>query len=233
MDVMRILIVDSNWHSMALAHHLDRTGYLITRTNDADEALHYMEFARQDAVIFNDDMPDMPLAEAMAASRDIGWKRPVFVLCSRRTTGSTADLLRAGADDVIAPDMDPPVLAARLRAAIRRSAGLSEPAFELAGLRIDMQNRIVSFRETPLALTRYEYEILETLALARGGYVQREALMTQLYAWDHEPSDKVLDVYFSRIRSKLRKSDAETDLIQTAWMQGYRLNCERGAAEAA
>jgi len=47
--------------------------------------------------------------------------------------------------------------------------------------------------------------------------------MTQLYAWDEEPSDKVLDVYFSRIRGKLRRFGAPSDLIQTGWARGHMI----------
>ena len=86
--------------------------------------------------------------------------------------------LDLGADDYLVKPFDLPELLARLRALIRRAAGLAQPMIELPGIAIDTRSRTVTLEGKTITLTAREYSILEYLALHRTDQSAAGALLS-------------------------------------------------------
>ncbi|GAA6187921.1 response regulator transcription factor [Litorivita sp. NS0012-18] len=230
---MRILISDTNWTTAALARDLRAAGFFVTEANDGEELIEFALNGMQDAILFDLDLPDMKGADVLRSLRAI---LPHTPIC---TTGAKVDgtlrvkLMDAGADDVFARDTDGALIAAHLRAFVRRTNGFATPLLRNGSLEIDLSAQSVSIQGTPLHLTRLEYELIEMLSLRSGILVTREMIMSQLYAWEDEPDPKIIDVYICRIRSKMAALGAADDLIHTSFALGYRIDLPAPAAMAA
>jgi len=220
---MRILIAETTWHSATAAADLRRAGFLLTRVESAAEVLDYAEGAAQSAIVLEADMPDMPAPTLVARLRGLLPATPIFALSRANGWAPQAPLWQAGADDVLCGRFRGPELAARLRAAIRRAGGYGADRIALDGLAIDTAAQEVTCQGTHLRLTRKEYEIVETLALARDRMVTRDELMARLYAWEDEPCPRILNVYLSRIRGQIAAAGGDPALVETVWGLGYRI----------
>lgn len=221
---MRLLITDTTWNMASMATLMRDRGFLISEAASGEEVLTHLAQGDYDAVLIDPDLPDIAATSLIRRIRAEAPRLPVC-LCARQV--ARRDRLRAlaaGADDVLVWPYNGDEAAARLRAFARRARGFADPTPEIAGLTVDFDRRTIRFGGEVLRLTRLEYELVETLVLARGRLVPRETIITRLYGWDGEPEWKILDVYVCRIRAKLAVLGAPAETIATSFGRGYRIN---------
>lgn len=230
---MRILVTETTWTTMTFAKVLEDQGFMVTRASDGADALQYAGIGLNDAIVIDADLSDMCSRNMIAAIRGVRPDLPIFLVASGRTAPDTAEMLALGADDVFAVPFDFCVIAQRIRAVVRRAAGLASPQIEFGALLLNLASRQLLCLGRPIHLTRYEYEIIEMLSLRLHQFVRREDIMTQLYAFDDEPSDKIIDVYLSRIRAKLRAAGLSRDAIVATRNRGHMLVSEEKDCQAA
>ncbi|MFT6452810.1 MAG: DNA-binding response OmpR family regulator [Halocynthiibacter sp.] len=222
--IMRILLADTTWTSATAAADLRTSGFFVTQVNDGAELLDFAKDGAQSAIIFDQDLPDEDGASILRKLRALHPQLPIFVLTSETEWSHRKHLFDLGADDVIVGEFSTQELSARVRAAVRRTGGFALPQLPLGALAIDTCTQTVSVEGNRLHLTRKEYEILEMLALSRDRMVSRDEIMSQLYAWEDEPSVRIINVYLSRIRAQIAAAGGNQDVVETVWGLGYRLN---------
>jgi len=221
---MRLLITDTTWNTAAMTTLMRDRGFLLSEAANGDEVLTHLAQGDYDAVLVDQDLPDMAATCLIRRIRARAPQMPVCLCTSQVAPRDRLRALAAGADDVLVWPYSGDEVAARIRAFARRARGFASPTPEVAGLTVDFDRRVISFGGEQLRLTRLEYELVETLVLARGRVVPRETIITRLYGWDGEPEWKILDVYICRIRAKLAVLGAPPELIATSFGQGYRIN---------
>jgi DNA-binding response OmpR family regulator len=73
----------------------------------------------------------------------------------------------------------------------------------LVSVTLEASARRLSIEGRPLDLTSLEFDILACLVRSAGAIVDRERLMTEVFARQANPEDRALDVHISRLRRKL------------------------------
>jgi two-component system response regulator CpxR len=73
----------------------------------------------------------------------------------------------------------------------------------LVSVTLEPSARRLSIAGRPLDLTSLEFDILACLVQSAGTVVDRERLMTEVFARAVNPEDRALDVHISRLRRKL------------------------------
>jgi DNA-binding response OmpR family regulator len=76
-------------------------------------------------------------------------------------------------------------------------------------------------------LTLRELELLAALARSEGRIVTRDELYTQVWGGRLRGSDRSVDVYVHKLRSKLARALPEWEFIHTHFGFGYRFSPER------
>ena len=76
----------------------------------------------------------------------------------------------------------------------------------------------------PLSLTVRELQLLATLAENPQRIMTREELYAQVWGGEQRSDDRAVDVYVSRLRSKLGEALPELRLIHTHSGIGYRFS---------
>ncbi|KGJ90520.1 response regulator transcription factor [Thalassotalea sp. ND16A] len=129
-----------------------------------------------------------------------------------------------GADDYICKPVDPEILLARINACLRKNTK-QEPksSIEITNLTIDNDSRIVTIENQPIALSRYEFDLLWLLALQKGQQVSREFLFVNTVGREYDGLDRTVDGRVSRLRKKLESYPNLKCQINTSWGQGYML----------
>jgi two-component system OmpR family response regulator len=214
---MRILIVEDEPDLLkGLSKALREEGYAVDTAPDGEEGLFKAIETAYDAIVLDVMLPKLDGFELLEKLRE---KRstPVLMLTARNRTPDRVRGLDTGADDYLAKPFDLDELLARLRALIRRSAGVASNTISAAdSVVIDVGAKIVTQRGKPVELTAREYALVEFLAQRRGQVVSRADLYEHLFDENDDTLSNLLDVHVSNIRKKLG-----SDFIVTRRGLGY------------
>ena len=186
---------------------------------DADELLSLHPY---DVLVLDRRLPDGDGVQLCRTARDRGFANGILMLTALDDARSTIEGLSEGADDYVGKPFDVDVLAARVKALLRRNERRPETVLTAGGLRLDPWKRSVDREGVPLPLTARELRLLEALMRAPGAVVSREELMEQAWGEREEPMSNTIDVLIARLRRKLEAA-GEGDMIETVRGLGYRL----------
>ncbi|MFD3505513.1 response regulator transcription factor [Streptomyces sp. NPDC058678] len=166
-------------------------------------------------------LPDADGRDVCQAMRANGLLSPIIFLTAHHRLTDRLSGFSAGGDDYLPKPFHLTELAARLRAAVKRTA--PRPATTAGEVVLDAVRHEVSFRGTRIALTPTEFRLLAALMAASGGIVRRRELVRAGWPEGAQVSDNTLDQYLTRLRRKLR--DAGSDrTIGTARGIGHHLS---------
>ena len=114
--------------------------------------------------------------------------------------------------------------ASKLLNSIKASGG-DMPATLCGGrLAVDQSQRLIRIDGHPIGITEMEYRVLELLAYARNNVVTRTMLLKHLYRRaDDQPQPKIIDVFISKLRKKLRNASNGAEFIETIPQRGWIL----------
>ena len=220
---MRVLIVEDDASMAAsLRRGLEAEGYAVEVAADGDEGLWLATEEDFDVVLLDIMLPRRNGYQVVTELRRRGRLAPVLMLTAKDGEWDQAEALDSGADDYLAKPFSYPVLLARLRALIRRAAGVADPVIAVGDLRLDPAARTCRRGGTPIELTSREFTLLEYLAVHAGTVVSKSELVAHVWDQAREPDSNVVEVYVGYLR---RKIDAPFDrpLLHTVRGAGYRL----------
>ncbi|MDO0936320.1 response regulator transcription factor [Streptomyces sp. DG2A-72] len=159
------------------------------------------------AAVLDVGLPDADGRDVCQAMRANGFLSPVIFLTAHHRLTDRLSGFSAGGDDYLPKPFHLTELAARLRAAVKRTA--PRPATTAGEVVLDAVRHEVSVRGTQIALTPTEFRLLAALMAASGGIVRRRELVRAGWPEGAQVSDNTLDQYLTRLRRKLR--DAGSD----------------------
>ncbi|MBV7256862.1 response regulator transcription factor [Pacificimonas sp. WHA3] len=217
---MRVLIVeDEPTLGQQLKDTLEAAGYAVDLAADGIDG-HFMgETESYDAVILDLGLPEMDGLTILDKWRKAERDMPVLVLTARDSWSDKVAGLDSGADDYLAKPFNMEELIARLRALIRRSAGLASSELVAGDVRLDTRSGRVTRNGSPVRLTAQEYKLLSYLMHHKGKVVSRTELIEHIYDQDFDRDSNTIEVFITRIRKKLG-----ADLIETIRGLGYTLD---------
>lgn len=138
-----------------------------------------------------------------------GVDTPILVLSAKSGEMDQVDLLDLGADDFLTKPASIAVLAARLRALIRRHASIASNDVVRGALRYDLATRSAEVAGATVVLTAREDQLLRRLLLANGACVTRRELLDEVWGVDAGVDESNVDIYIRRLRQKLAPVEVE------------------------
>ncbi|MEY4939185.1 MAG: hypothetical protein RIQ93_920 [Verrucomicrobiota bacterium] len=182
------------------------------------------------AVLLDVMLPGMDGFEVLKKIRARS-QAPVLMLTARGDEMDRIVGLEVGADDYLPKTFSTRELLARLRAVLRRTAtsaaaaGAEAPPTELVvgPLRVNVDARTAVLGDTPLVLTPVEFDLLSSLARARGRVKSRESLLDEIRDRNYDVFDRSIDVHISALRKKLGDDAKEPRFIRTLRSAGYMM----------
>jgi two-component system, cell cycle response regulator CtrA len=123
----------------------------------------------------------------------------------------------------ISPE-DSEEVASRLLQSIKAAGGEMPETLCGGRLSVDQVQRLIRIDGHPIGITEMEYRVLELLAFARNNVVTRAMLLKHLYRRsDDQPQPKIIDVFISKLRKKLRSASGGAEFIETIPQRGWIL----------
>ena len=223
---MRLLIVEDETElRQQLVERLTEEGYAVDAASDGEEGLYVALEYPVDGAIVDIGLPKMDGIEMLARMRESGKAMPVLILTARGRWQDKVKGLDAGADDYLVKPFHMEELVARIKALLRRAAGLAQSTVVFGPIELNTRTQGVSVNDMPLELTAYEYKVLEYLMLNAGQVVSKTELTEHIYAQDFERDSNVIEVFVGRLRRKL-DPDNTLQPIETLRGRGYRFTLE-------
>lgn len=220
---MRILVVeDDALLGDGIQAGLKQQGFSADWVRDGEAALHAIENEAYAAVVLDLGLPRRSGLEVLKSLRQKKNPVPVLILTARDTVEDRITGLDAGADDYLIKPFDLGELSARLRALTRRAGGQAAAILTVGELSLDPAARTVSYRGEVKALSAREFDLLQVFMNNAGRVLNREQLVSALYAWGEEIESNAIEVHLHHLRKKL-----SPDIVQTMRGVGYLMPKER------
>ena len=213
-----------------LERHLAEDGFDVVRATDSGEVLKLAETARPDLVLLGAALPGLTAVELCRRLREgepgRTWDRDVPLIVLGPDEADATDRVRAfdrGADDYVARPFVYEELRARIRAVLRRAAPPPPIRTEAAEIRVDLATRRVTVRETRVAVSGKEYELLLKLMSDPARVFRKEELLRDVWGYRSIGRTRTLDSHASRLRRKLNAVGTDERYVLNVWGVGYRL----------
>jgi two-component system response regulator MprA len=215
-----LIVEDDATFADYLRRGLTYEGYDPHVFTSAEAGLAIWQTIHPRAVILDIMLPGMDGITACRTLRQSGYAGPVLMLTAREGIHDRVTGLDSGADDYLPKPCEFEELLARLRALIRRRPHPHQRgALNVDDVTLDEQHFTVCRAGHSLSLARAEFALLVVLMRSPRHVHTRDELLTAVWGYDYDGSDKVLDMTISRLRAKL----GQPELIRTLYGVGYSL----------
>jgi len=221
---MNVLVIEDDHRIASLVDRaLTEDGHNVAVSDNGREGADMLLSGRFDAALLDILLPEIDGFEVLRQIRGRQCKTPILVLTAVDAVPKIVEAFDLGADDYLVKPFILEILLARVGAIARRIAS-SEPIVNKVGdVTLDRSRRVAVRNGKEIALTRKQFELLETLMRHRGLITTREQLIEA--GWGHaaDVKENTLDVYIHGLRSKLETDFDEGPLIKTIHGSGYML----------
>ncbi len=199
--------------------YLTREGFTVHHVADGPTALTDITRLHPLAVIMDVGLPGMAGTEVCRRMRAAGDWTPVLFCTARDDEIDRVLGLEMGGDDYITKPFSPREVVARVKVAIRHSAGAPDGgrAITVGRVSLDKRSRTVTADGQVVNLTATEFDLLQHLLGSPGRVFSRDELLTQVWGYAALVNTRTVDVHVAQVRSKL----GEASPIRTVRGVGY------------
>ena len=233
----RLLVVEDEPHlALGLRFNLEADGHEVDVAGDGETALARLgsEAGTFDAVLLDVMLPGKDGFTVARELRTRGDYVPILMLTAR---GRPEDVLQgfdAGVDDYLPKPFELPILLARMRSLLRRSAWTRTApppervpeVYTFGGNTFDPATLELRVGTMPYHLTAMEADLLQYLLRNAGKVVSRKAILEDV--WDlHEDTDtRAIDNFIVRLRRFLNEDPSAPRHVITVRGRGYKFIAE-------
>ena len=222
----RILVVDDEEDLQELVrYNLSKEGYAVECVGTGEDALKSARRQPPDLIVLDLMLPSVDGLEVCRRLKGDSKTRgiPIVMLTAKGEEGDMIAGLERGADDYIAKPFSPRVLAARVRALLRRHEAQRREALETTidvhELSIHPGRHEVVLAGRAVELTYTEFALLQFLAKRPGWAYTRTQIVDAVKGEDYPVTERSVDVQVAGLRKKLGSFGS---YIETVRGVGYR-----------
>lgn len=217
----KILLVDDEIDILEfISYNLQKDGYEVYTAQNGIEAIKVAEKKTPDLIILDVMMPEMDGIAACEELRKIPSLQNTVIafLTARGEDYSQIAGFEAGADDYITKPIRPKVLVSRVKALLKRKAGIAMPGapvestntIVIGDLVIDKERYLIRKDGTEMVLPRKEFELLSLLVSKPGKVFTREEIYYSVWGDNVVVGDRTIDVHIRKLREKIGNDHIKT-----------------------
>ena len=222
-----LFIEDDRDIRAALRLALEDEGYKVLESPDGQSGLKSFASETVDLVLLDLRLPDM---SGFDVCRELRSKSlvPIIMVTAQTDTHDLVAGLEAGADDYVTKPVVAKELAARIRAALRRTTLLSTNSavidrFTVRDVEMRSDQGIVLKGGVELPLTKTEYRLLHIFMENANKVLSRDQLLELVWGYEYLGDSRLVDAHIRRLRLKIEDVPDEPKIIVTVRGMGYRL----------
>ena len=204
--MFQILVVeDDTVLNHAVCSYLSRSGYEAIGCMDVEEAYNAMYTKVFDLVVSDIMMPGVDGFEFAETIRKLNDDIPILFMTARDDLESMERGYRIGIDDYMVKPINPAELVLRIGALLRRSKIASSRRLEIGNFVMDMDEHTAYLDGEEVLMTLREFNLLYKLLSYPKKAFSRTQLMDEFWDADVATAPRTVDVYITKLRSKLAK----------------------------
>ncbi|MFC1936063.1 response regulator transcription factor [Chloroflexota bacterium] len=208
---------------------LNATGYDVVSTGAGKQAVEMAALEQPDLILLDivlaGDMDGYQVADRVREFSNV----PIIILTAKARETDLLHGFDVGADDYITKPFSAKELLVRMRAVLNRAKedpkGKDVTEISCGSLHIDITRREVSIDDTPVHLTKTEFNLLYELAIRRNQVVLHEELLSAVWGSEYRDDLEYLRAYIRYLRKKLEPDPEAPKYIVTSTGVGYMLEC--------
>ena len=217
-----IMVVDDDQDlAEMLGIVLNGSGFEVDLVNNGDSVMDIFRANTPDLVLLDVMLPGIDGIEVCRRIREESMV-PIVMLTAKGDTHDVVLGLEAGADDYMVKPFNPSELVARLKVRLRRSNTDPITSLRIGDLAIDQVAHTIARDGKSIPLTRLEFDLLVALAKEPGRVFTREALLSEVWGYQHATDTRLVNVHIQRLRSKIERDPDNPELILTVRGVGYK-----------
>ncbi|MBP3922629.1 MAG: response regulator transcription factor [Ruminiclostridium sp.] len=219
--MFNILVVDDDREiNRTVCTFLNHNGYEATGCLSADEAYDAMYETVFDLIVSDVMMPGTDGFEFTKTVRSLNDEIPILFVTARDDFASKQRGYRVGIDDYMVKPVDLDELFLRIGALLRRAKIASSRKLEIGNFTMDADEHTAYLAGEEIPMTNREFSILYKLLSYPKKTFTRSQLMDEFWDADTETAPRAVDVYMTKLRSKL--SGCQDFEIVTVHGLGYK-----------
>ena len=219
--MFKILIVEDDKElNKTVCSFLNGSGYEAIGCLNANDAYDAMYENMFDLIVSDIMMPCVDGFEFARNVRELNQDIPILFMTARDDIASKQRGFRIGVDDYMVKPIDLDELFLRIGALLRRAKIASSRKLEIGNFVMDADEHTTYLGDEEISLTNREFSILYKLLSYPKKTFTRTQLMDEFWDADTETAPRAVDVYMTKLRSKL--ADCESFEIKTVHGLGYK-----------
>ena len=219
--MFQILVVEDDKDlNRTVCAFLNASGYQATGCLDANDAYDAMYGTMFYLIVSDIMMPGIDGFEFAKTVRSLNENIPILFMTARDDFASKQRGYRIGVDDYIVKPIDLDELFLRIGALLRRAKIATSRKLEVGSFIMDADEHIAMLGDEEINLTNREFNILYKLLSYPKKTFTRQQLMDEFWDADTETAPRAVDVYMTKLRSKL--GSCEDFEIKTVHGLGYK-----------
>ena len=219
--MFQILVVEDDKDlNRTVCAFLNSSGYQATGCLDANDAYDAMYGTVFDLIVSDIMMPGIDGFEFAKTVRSLNENIPILFMTARDDFAAKQRGYRIGVDDYMVKPIDLDELFLRIGALLRRAKIASSRKLEVGSFSMDADAHTAMLGDEEISLTNREFNILYKLLSYPKKTFTRQQLMDEFWDADTETAPRAVDVYMTKLRSKL--ASCEDFEIKTVHGLGYK-----------
>lgn len=219
--MFKILVVEDDKElNKTVCSFLNNSGYEAVGCHNATDGYDAIYENTFDLIVSDIMMPDIDGFEFAENIREINKDIPILFMTARDDIASKQRGFRIGVDDYMVKPIDLDELFLRIGALLRRAKIATDRKLEIGSFVMDADEHTAYLSGEEISLTNREFSILYKLLSYPKKTFTRTQLMDEFWDADTETAPRAVDVYMTKLRSKLAL--CEDFEIKTVHGLGYK-----------
>ena len=219
--MFKILVVEDDRDlNRSVCSFLNHNGYEATGCHSASEAYDAMYSNMYDLIVSDVMMPEIDGFEFAATIRSLNQEIPILFTTARDDLAAKQRAYRVGIDDYMVKPIDLDELFLRIGALLRRAKIAASHQLTVGKFVMDADEHTAYLDGEEIQLTNREFSLLYKLLSYPKKTFTRSQLMDEFWDADTASSPRTVDVYMTKLRSKL--SGCKDFEIVTVHGLGYK-----------
>jgi DNA-binding response OmpR family regulator len=216
-----VVVEDEADVAEAMTWHLEKAGMAVRVARTGEEGLEAVRKGA-DLVLLDLNLPGMDGLEVCRLIRrhSTSARVPIIIVSARADEVDRVLGLEMGADDYVVKPFSLKELAARCRAALRRTAEEAAPsAYRDQDFEVEFDAYVARYKGQDLRLTSKEFAVFRCLVERPGRVLTRDRLLELIWDEDADVDARSIDAHIRRLRARMGPARKH---VETVVGIGYR-----------
>lgn len=211
----KILIIEDEIDLIkVLKDTFEKENFQVFCAENGEEGVEKFYEKNPDLILLDINMPKKNGWEVCKEVREQS-NIPIVMMTARDSEIDELKGLNIGADDYITKPFSLKVLVVKVKKILKID---EKSSYKIDGVYFDFKSGELKIDDEDIELTRREIQFLEYVIKNKGIIFSREQLLNEVWGFDFEGDDRVVDTLVKRVRKKL---GAYSDMIKTVRGMGY------------